>query len=261
MNMIHGVLNPIGAVFLGFLAMIGRITIFAGSTIRHMFTPPFYPKEYLRAFLHIGYYSLSVVGLTAIFTGGALVLQIYLGSSNLNAKSVTPFIAALAIVRELGPVLGGLMVAGRVSSSIAAEIATMRVTEQIDALRTLSTNPMKYLVAPRVLIATLVMPILVLVNDILGIFGGYAVATSRLGFSSSEYLRATVENLEFWDVGSGLIKAAVFGFILALMGCYHGYHSDRGAQGVGRATTYAVVSASVLILAANYILTELFFSA
>lgn len=260
MNKIMNFLMQIGEATLGFLAMIGRIAIFAGLAINHICTPPFYGREFARALWHIGFLSLPVVGLTAIFTGGALVLQIFLGSSDLNAQSVTPFIAALAIVRELGPVLGGLMVAGRVSSSVAAEIATMRVTEQIDALLTLSTNPMKYLVVPRVLAATLVMPLLVLINDILGILGGYLVGTSRLGFSAHTYISATVDNLEFWDVGSGLVKAAIFGFILALMGCYHGYNSGRGAQGVGRATTNAVVSASVLILAANYVLTELFFS-
>lgn len=260
MNQIINFFANIGTATIVLFSTIGKIAIFAGLATRHIFIPPYYPSEFLRALWQIGYLSLPVVGLTAIFTGGALVLQIYLGSADLNAEMVTPYIAALAMVRELGPVLGGLMVAGRVSSSIAAEIGTMRVTEQIDALRTLSTDPIKYLVSPRVLAATICMPILVLINDILGIFGGYLVGTSRLGFSSAEYISSTLDNISAWDVGSGIAKAAVFGFILALMGCYHGYHSGRGAQGVGRATTNAVVSASVLILAANYILTEVFFS-
>jgi phospholipid/cholesterol/gamma-HCH transport system permease protein len=164
------------------------------------------------------------------------------------------------MVRELGPVLGGLMVAARVASSIAAEIGTMKVTEQIDALVTLSTDPLKYLAAPRVLAATLAMPVLVAVGDAIGIMGGWLVGVNRLGFNSATYLKNTVEFLEFWDVGSGLVKGAVFGFLVALMGCYHGMNSGRGAQGVGRATKSAVVAASILILASNYILTEMFFT-
>jgi phospholipid/cholesterol/gamma-HCH transport system permease protein len=199
------------------------------------------------------------VGLTALFTGGALALQIYAGGARFNAETVVPSIVAIGIVRELGPVLGGLMVAGRVSSSIAAELGTMRVTEQIDALTTLSTNPMKYLVLPRVVAATLAMPVLVLVADIIGVMGGYLVSTARLDFNAGAYIKNTLDFLEAADVTSGLVKAAAFGFLLALMGCYHGYNSGRGARGVGQATTNAVVSASILILAANYLLTEVFF--
>jgi phospholipid/cholesterol/gamma-HCH transport system permease protein len=165
------------------------------------------------------------------------------------------------MVRELGPVLGGLMVAARVASSIAAEIGTMKVTEQIDALVTLSTNPMKYLTLPRVLAATLAVPCLVAVGDAIGIFGGYLVGINRLDFNAAAYLINTVNFLEPSDIISGLVKGAAFGFIVATMGCYAGMNSGRGAQGVGRATKSAVVSASVMILAANYILTEAFFSA
>jgi phospholipid/cholesterol/gamma-HCH transport system permease protein len=163
------------------------------------------------------------------------------------------------MTRELGPVLGGLMVAGRVSSAIAAELGTMSVTEQIDALTTLSTNPMKYLVVPRLLAATLSLPLLALIGDIIGIMGGFLVSVTRLGFSAPAYIDATRDFLTAGDVVSGLIKAAVFGFIIALMGCYQGYTSGRGAQGVGRATTNAVVTASILILASNYVLTEALF--
>ena len=201
------------------------------------------------------------MGLTTLFTGGALALQIYAGGARFNAESVVPSIVAIGMVRELGPVLGGLMVAGRVSAAIAAEIGTMRVTEQIDALTTLSTNPFKYLVVPRVVAATLCLPILVAVGDVIGILGGYLVGITRLDFSGNTYLKNTLDFLEVGDIVSGLVKAAVFGFIVALMGCYHGYNSGRGAQGVGQATTNAVVSASILILGSNYILTEVFFSA
>ncbi len=211
--------------------------------------------------MRIGYFSLPVVGLTTLFTGAALALQIYAGGARFSAESVVPSIVAIGMARELGPVLAGLMVAGRVSSSIAAELGTMRVTEQIDALTTLSTNPMKYLIVPRVVAATLVMPILVFVGDIIGIMGGYLVGVNRLGFNSGTYLQNTVDFLEVGDITSGLIKAAVFGFILGLMGCYNGFYSGRGAQGVGKATTNAVVAASVLILSSNYLLTELLFPA
>jgi phospholipid/cholesterol/gamma-HCH transport system permease protein len=158
-------------------------------------------------------------------------------------------------------VLVGLIFAARVTSSIAAEIATMKVTEQIDALVTLSTNPMKYLTLPRVLAATLVMPVLVAVGDVIGIMGGYLVATERLGFNPATYITNTVNFLESLDIISSLTKGAAFGFIAALMGCWFGMTSARGAMGVGRATKSAVVAAAVLILAANFILTEAFFSA
>jgi phospholipid/cholesterol/gamma-HCH transport system permease protein len=151
------------------------------------------------------------------------------------------------------------MVAGRIGASMAAEIGTMRVTDQIDALDTLSTRPLQYLVAPRLLAGTLCLPFLVLIGDVIGVFGGYLVSIYRLGFNKGLYISKTLEFLQASDVVLGLVKAAVFGFLIALMGCYHGYHSGRGAEGVGRATTNAVVSASILILIANYLVTALFF--
>lgn len=254
-------LAAIGRPVLAALAAIGRVALFAAQVISHLFRPPFYPREFLAALMQIGWFSLPVVGLTAVFTGGALALQIYSGGARFNAEAVVPSIVAIGMVRELGPVLGGLMVAARVASSIAAEIGTMKVTEQIDALVTLSTNPIKYLAVPRVLAATLAVPVLVGVGDAIGIAGGWLVGVNRLGFNSTTYLQNTYDFLETWDVVSGLWKGAAFGFIVALMGCYHGMNSGRGAQGVGAATKSAVVGASVLILATNYILTELFFSA
>ena len=261
MSLIAGFLAALGRPVLGMLAAFGRVTLFALSALSHVVRPPFYFREFGTAIMQIGWYSLPVVGMTALFTGGALALQIYAGGSRFNAESVVPSIVAIGMARELGPVLGGLMVAARVASSIAAEIGTMKVTEQVDALVTLSTNPLKYLVAPRLLAAVLVVPVLVGVGDSIGIMGGWLVGLSRLGFNSSVYIKNTVDFLEFWDVGSGLVKGAVFGFIVALMGCYFGLNSGRGAQGVGEATKGAVVAASVLILAANYLLTGVFFSA
>ena len=256
---ISSVLRPIGKSTLDLCQVFGKISLFVISTFTHIIRPPFYWRELLSSIFNIGYLSLPVVGLTALFTGAALALQIYSGGARFNAESVVPSIVAIGMVRELGPVLGGLMVAGRVSASIAAEIGTMKVTEQIDALTTLSTNPMKYLTVPRVLAATLSLPILVAIGDIIGIMGGYLIAINRLDFNSATYLNNTLSFLEGDDIISGLIKASVFGFIVAIMGCFHGMNSDRGAQGVGKATTNAVVSASVLILTTNYLLTELFF--
>lgn len=254
-------LAALGRTVIGGLASVGRVAIFTGQTFSHLVRPPFYAREFGHALMQIGYHSLPVVGLTALFTGGALALQIFAGGSRFSAEAVVPQIVAIGMVRELGPVLVGLMIAARVTSSIAAEIATMKVTEQLDALVTLSTHPMKYLTLPRVLAATLVMPLLVGVGDVIGIMGGYLVGTERLGFNSATYLQNTVDFLELRDIVSSLTKGAAFGFIAALMGCYFGMTSERGAMGVGRATKDAVVAAAVLILAANLILTEAFFSA
>ena len=256
-----GTLASIGAAVLGFFAAVGRLAVFTGQTISHLIRPPFYGREFASALVQIGYFSLPVVGLTAFFTGGALALQIYSGGARFSAEAVVPQIVAIGMVRELGPVLVGLMIAARVTSSIAAEIATMKVTEQIDALVTLSTHPMKYLTLPRVLAATLVMPVLVGVGDIIGIYGGFIVGTERLGFNAAAYLQNTADFLEPLDIISSLAKGAVFGFIAALMGCYYGMNSDRGAMGVGRATKSSVVAAAIAILAANFLLTEAFFSA
>ena len=186
----------IGRSVLGALALIGRIARFAADTVSHVVRPPFYSREFGNALVQIGWLSLPVVGLTALFTGGALALQIYAGGSRFNAEAVVPSIVAIGMVRELGPVLGGLMVAARVASSIAAEIGTMKVTEQIDALTTLSTNPMKYLTLPRVLAATLAVPLLVGVGDVIGIMGGFLVGVGRLDFGAATYLHNTIDFLE-----------------------------------------------------------------
>ena len=252
--------QPIGRAVLALLTEIGRVTLFLKEGLAQGLSPTFYGRQILDQMWRIGYNSLPVVGLTAFFTGGALALQIYLGSSRFNAESLVASIVALGITRELGPVLAGLMVAGRVGASIAAELGTMRVTEQIDALVTLSTNPFKYLVGPRLVAAVVTLPILVAIGDTIGIMGGYIVGTRSLGFNSYAYMKNTADFLHTGDVTSGLIKAAVFGFIIAVMGCYHGFNSKGGAQGVGRATTNAVVSAAILILAANFALTNLLFS-
>ncbi len=238
----------------------GSLTLFALEGVSHLVRPPFYGRMFGRALLEIGYFSLPVVALTAIFTGMVLALQSYLGFARFSAQSATANVVVLSITRELGPVLAGLIVAGRIGSAMAAEIGTMRVTDQIDALTTLSTNPMKYLVTPRLLAGTIALPFLVVIADILGVMGGFIVGVAKLGFGPQTYLINTLNFMRTGDVVSGLVKAAVFGFLIALMGCYHGYHSRGGAEGVGSATTGAVVSASILILAFDFVLTELFFA-
>ncbi len=254
-----GFLASIGAIFIAFLAATGRIFLFAARAIAAGVTPPYYPRLLLRELLKMGYFSLPVVGLTAIFTGMVLALQSFIGFSRFNASSAIASVVVLSVTRELGPVIASLMVAGRVGAAIAAEIGTMRVTDQIDALTTLSTDPLRYLVLPRLVAGLLTLPALVLVADIIGVFGGYLVSTYKLGFNIQSYLTSTAQHLETMDVVSGLIKAGVFGFIIALMGCYHGYNSRGGAEGVGQATTYAVVSASILILMTDYLLTAALF--
>ena len=257
-------MNPlaaIGRVFLAFMQTVGRVCLFAGVGIGHCFRPPYHVRSTVRQMIEIGYYSLPVVGLTGLFAGMVLALQSHTGFSRFNAESAIPTVVVISITRELGPVLTGLMVAGRVGAAMAAEIGTMRVTEQIDALVTLSTDPFKYLVAPRIVACVAMLPLLVLVADAVGVMGGYLVGVNKLGFDGAAYIANTWRNFEALDVISGLVKAAVFGLIISLMGCYHGYHSRRGAQGVGAATTNAVVSASILILVSNYFITELFFAA
>ncbi len=205
----------IGRVVLATLAEIGALTRFVWLALTHIVRPPFFWRLIAQQMLRIGYFSLPVVALTAFFTGGALALQIYYGGNTFNSESIVATIVALGITRELGPVLGGLMVAGRVSAAIAAELGTMRVTEQIDALTTLSTNPHKYLVVPRVVAAVLTLPLLVFVADIIGVMGGFVVGTGSLDFNPGAYTKNTVDFLEADDLISGLITSPVFGCIIA----------------------------------------------
>ncbi|HUK60016.1 MAG TPA: ABC transporter permease [Stellaceae bacterium] len=252
-------LASVGRVFLGFLVAAGRFSLFTISAVTHCVRPPIYVRLILRQIVDIGYYSLPVVGLTAIFTGMVLALQTNTGFARFAAQGAVATVVLLSMTRELGPVIAALMVAGRIGAAIAAEVGTMRVTDQIDALSTLSTNPFKYLVVPRIIAGVATLPALVLVADVIGVFGGFLVSTYKLGFNAGGYLGQTADNLRSEDVYSGLIKAAVFGFIVTVMGCYFGYNSRGGAQGVGAATTYAVVSASILVLLVDYLLTSVLF--
>lgn len=256
---ILGLCQTLGRSILIFLQAVGQFSVFLFQSVSHCLRPPIYTSQLGRLFVDIGYFCLPVVGLTALFSGMVLALQSYSGFSRFSAEGAIATVVVISITRELGPVMAGLMVAGRIGASIAAEVGTMRVTEQIDALTTLSTNPMKYLVVPRILAGTLMLPFLVFIADIIGVFGGFLVGVYKLDFNAANYIDQTWRYLENMDVISGLVKASVFGFIVTLMGCYFGFNSKGGAQGVGAATTNAVVSASILILISNYFLTGLFF--
>lgn len=245
-----------GAAAATILRQVGVFAIFVSATIRAAFKR-FYWKQFRKYLFEIGFYSLPVVGITAVFTGAVLAMQSYNGFARFSAQGAVASVVVLSITRELGPVLSGLMVAGRVGAAIAAELASMKVTEQLEAMQTLSTNPLGYLVAPRVLAATIMLPVLVIIADIIGVFGGFIIATTKLGFLPGPYLVNTFKYLENFDVISGLIKASSFGFIVAIVSSYQGYHAERGAQGVGIATTKAVVNSSMLILAMNYFITQL----
>jgi phospholipid/cholesterol/gamma-HCH transport system permease protein len=248
-------LAAIGAAAIGMFASVGRVALFAWRAIARALVPPYYPLRLLEQLLSIGWFSLPVVGLTAIFTGAALAQQIYVGGSRFNAQSTVPAIVVIGIVRELGPVLVGLMVAGRVSSAMAAEIGTMRVTEQIDAMATLQTDPFQFLIAPRLIASVIALPLLVLTANVIGVLGGFVLAVYKLDFNATAYLETSRRFFRDEDLAMSLLKAAVFGFFIALMGCYHGFRSRGGAAGVGKATTNAVVSAFVLILLSNLLIT------
>ena len=252
-------IENIGNIQIKLFSNLGKFILFIIFFFRYLFKPKFYFKNNLHYFAKIFISSIPIIALTGIFSGMVLALQSYTGFSRFSAESAIPNIVVLTLTRELGPVLTGLMISARVGSSIAAEIATMKVTEQIDALKTLNTNYYNYLVTPRVLSLTLALPIFVTLVDFIGVMGGYLVSVHRLGFNDNLYLLNTLDFLNLGDYLSGVFKAIAFGFIISIVSCYCGLFSDKGAFGVGSATTNAVVVSSILILSSNYFLTELFF--
>jgi len=233
--------------------------IFSAKVLSWIFRPPLDVRNLLKQIEEVGIKSIPVVLITGAFTGMVLALQSYTGFKRFNAEAFVGTVVALSMTRELGPVLSGLMVSGRVGSAMAAELGTMQVTEQIDALYTLATNPIKYLIVPRFLAAVVIMPILTLFADVVGILGGYLVSVNLLGSNPTIYIRRTFDYLDLEDIYTGLLKSVVFGMIIAIIGCYQGFHTEGGAEGVGKATTKAVVMSSLLILIANYFITALFF--
>lgn len=242
-----------------FLEELGQFAYLLKDTIRLIFSRPLGMKNIFKQMLEVGNRSIPVVLITAAFTGAVLALQSYTGFKRFNAESLVGTVVALSMTRELGPVLTSLMVAGRAGSAMAAELGTMRVTEQIDALVTLATNPVKYLVVPRFLAGFIMMPILVVLADALGILGGYIVGVSLLGINPVTYRLSTFNFLTMDDIMSGVIKAAFFGACIALISCYKGFYAGGGAEGVGKATTGAVVVSSMTILISDYFLTSMLF--
>ena len=251
--------DRIGRAFIGLFESTGIWFSMLWQTIAWSVRRPFEVKEWFRQMVRLGVDSIPVVFLTAMFTGMVLALQTYIGFQRVHAENFVGSVVALAMLRELSPVLVGLMVTGRVGSSMAAEIGTMRVTEQIDALEALATDPVHYLFVPRVIAGIVMLPFLVVLGDALGIGGGYLVAVKLMGANPVVYESNTYQYLQMNDIWSGLIKAAAFGLILTLTGCVRGYYTSGGAEGVGRSTTSAVVSASLIILLSDFFLTKLLF--
>jgi len=238
---------------------LGRIILLFFSVLKNIFKPPFDLKNMVRQMLEVGVHSVPVILITALFTGMVLALQTYTGFKRFGAEGLVGSVVALSMTRELGPVLSALMLTGRAGSAMAAELATMRVTEQIDALETLATNPIKYLIVPRFISGITMLPALVIFANILGILGGYYVSVVMFGMSSNSYMRTTWEYLQMQDIYSGLIKACFFGAIFTLICCYRGFNAVGGAEGVGKATTSAVVYSSMTILISEYFLSAWLF--
>ena len=252
-------LERVGRVFIRLFEQTGLWFRMLWRTIIWTFSPPFEGREWLRQMVRVGVDSIPVVFLTAMFTGMVLALQTYIGFSRVHAQDFVGSVVALAMLRELAPVLVALMITGRVGSSMAAEIGTMRVTEQIDALKTLATDPVHYLFVPRVIAGIVMLPLLTILGDALGIYGGYLVTVKLMGANPVLYMDNSFSFLQMNDLWSGVIKSAAFGLILTLTGCVRGYYTTGGAEGVGRATTRAVVSASLIILLSDFFLTKLLF--
>ncbi len=245
----------IGRFFINFLLRLGSAFIFFIQSLYHCLVPPYYFSNVARQIIEIGFFSLPIVGLTGVFIGAAIVLQSSLSDPLINQEQIIPKLVTITIIKELGPVLISLIMVGKVGSSVAAEIGTMRITEQIDALTTLNINPFKYLIAPRILASIIVFPILTVCADLIGIFGGCITAVFEFNHNLNIYIKHTAQFFNTYDFITGLIKATVFGAIISVSSCYYGYHCKEGARGVGVATTSTVVLSSILIILANYIIT------
>jgi phospholipid/cholesterol/gamma-HCH transport system permease protein len=253
-------LEALGRVLLRVLEQLGRFFQMLGQTVVWAIRPPYDVAELFRQMVRVGWDSIPVVFLTTLFTGMVMALQTYNGFARFHAEAWVGSVVALSLTRELSPVLTALMVTGRVGSSMAAELGSMRVTEQIDALTSLATEPVQYLIVPRVAASIAMMPLLVLMGDAVGMYGGYLVAVQLLGANPVTYVDNSFKYLTIEDdIVSGLIKAAVFGLVFSLIACVRGYDTKGGAEGVGRSTTRAVVSGSLAVLVTDFFLTKLLF--
>ncbi|MDD9331784.1 MAG: ABC transporter permease [Wolbachia sp.] len=248
----------IGKYFINFLSSLGKVFIFFIQSLYHCFIPPYYFSNIARQIIEIGFFSLPIIGLTGIFIGTAIVLQSSLSGQLINQEQIIPKIVTVTIIKELGPVLISLVMIGKAGSSIAAEIGTMRITEQIDALTTLNINPFKYLIAPRILSSVMAFPMLTICADLIGIFGGYVTAVLEFNHNFNIYIKYTAQFFNAHDFITGLVKATVFGAIISISSCYYGYHCREGARGVGVATTSTVVLSSILIILTNYMITLIY---
>ena len=252
-------LDALGRAAVGWLEELGRIFYILTQAVRWTFRPPIDVRQWLRQMVRVGFDSIPVVFVTTMFTGMVLALQTFRGFERFHAEGFVGSVVALSLTRELAPVLTGLMVTGRVGSAMAAELGTLRVTEQIDALYAMATEPVQYLVVPRVGASVLMLPLLTLIGDAIGIIGGWMVAVGLFGANSYVYWERTFRFLEVNDVTSGLVKAAFFGLVLAGTGCAKGFYTSGGAEGVGRSTTEAVVLGSLGILTSDFFLTKILF--
>lgn len=251
--------EALGRSLISFTRELGAITTLLGQALRKIFLPPLDARIIVSQLVAVGIRSFPVVLITAVFTGMVLALQTYTGFKRFGAEALVGTVVALSMTREMGPVLTALIVAGRAGAAMAAELGTMRVTEQIDALETLATDPVKYLVVPRFVAGILMLPALAVLTDIIGILGGYVITVGLFDVSSTIYWNRTWDYLEASDIYYGLVKAGFFGAFISIISCHSGYYASGGAEGVGRATTGAVVLSSMSILIGDYFLTAWLF--
>ena len=253
------VLNLIGITIYNFIEQMGDMVIFLKNVIKWLFIPPFKFKNLIKQMEIIGVNSIFVVVLTGVFSGMVLALESYYAFHMFRAESLVGVTVALSLTRELGPVLAALMVTARAGSSMAAELGTMRVTEQIDAMEVMAVNPIQYLIIPRILAGIIMMPLLTVIVDLIGVIGGYFIGVVILNINEGLFWAKIYQYVEIGDLYNGLIKSLFFGFVLSFISCYFGFNTSGGAEGVGKSTTRAVVVSSVLILMADYILTAYLF--
>jgi phospholipid/cholesterol/gamma-HCH transport system permease protein len=251
-------LRLLGQGVLEFVQSTGHVTLFLLEGLYLAFVPPYRFRRILREIFFIGFKSSVIILLTASFTGMVLGLQGYYTLRQYGSESALGSAVALSLIRELGPVLTALMVSGRAGSAITAEVGIMRITEQLDALDTMAVNPMQYVIMPKLLAGLISVPLLTAMFDVVGILGGYAVGVMVLGVSSGAYFSGMVQSVVPLDINGGIVKSLVFGLIIILVACYKGYYTERGAEGVSKATTQTVVTSAVLVLAWDYILTSFF---
>ncbi len=254
----RGFLLMLGGRAAELLQQLGDVALLAGRTFYHALRPPYELRPLIQQMDHIGVKSISICGIAALFTGLVLALQTTYGLARFGAKAYVGIVISLSMVRELGPVLTALLVGGRVGSGITAELGAMKVTEQIDAMRAMGANHIKKLVVPRVLSAMLVLPLLTILADALGIFGGMVMSQFEFHVESHLYMSTIWRNLRLADLLSGLGKTVFFGFLIGIVGCYNGLEASGGTEGLGRATTATVVTSAVLVLISDFFLTKFF---